>query len=430
MIMTYDDIVGQVRQFQTSWKGIGQLQKCYSSSRFISISLRESGKSTYLIFGRGKGFEGLWLSEKQIPSVIRKKDRFLEYLRKHLGGARLLGIEVDQLDRIIYIKYQKFGRECIFGVFYKGRQLLFANKYYSQKLDTMKILCSWDPKFNPDSIVEAFDSVGRTKQEKLERNKCCTQIVELLEEEIEEGVDPVKDKRSKNFINRKYKNIKDDLEKNKEWVKLRDYIEKNSDFDLLPKKTKICGFKINFQEKSNFKRRDELYNKVKKLKRGEAILSERLKEVKGQLIPEKQEPLEKSKLDVIEPLWGKGKKENEIKKTHDSSGFYIVDYPGFKMGVGTTAHGNDQLRKNWGKKEDWWFHLDGQTSAHIIVKTDVLDEGLFKLVGKELIRVGGLQTSEVNLIYTQVKNLKGIAKSPGSVNFKKEKRLRVYLNEN
>lgn len=427
--MTYDDIEREVRQFQRSWKGIGQLQKCYSSSRFISIALRESGKTSYLIFGRGKGYEGFWVSSKQIPSVIRKKDKLLEYIRKHIGGARLLNIQADALDRIIYIKYQKFGRECTFGLFYKGRQLYFANEFYDIKSDKMKVFCSWDSNLVSESVEEAFNLAGRVKQDRIVGERDDQLIGELLDTEVKEGVDPVKDVRSKKFINRKYKNIKSDLDRAKNWLKLRDYIETNSNFDTLPKKSVICGFKINFKESTNFKRRDELYSKVKKLKRGEEILSGRLDEVKALLVPETATPLEKSKLEVIEPVWGKAKKSADSKTVSDATGYYLVELDDFKMGIGETAQGNDQLRKKWAKKEDWWFHLDGQPSAHIIVKVTALEEKHFKAVSKEFMKVCGLKTSEINLLYTQVKNLKGISKSPGSVNYKKEKRLRVYLDE-
>ena len=102
------------------------------------------------------------------------------------------------------------------------------------------------------------------------------------------------------------------------------------------------------------------------------------------------------------------------------------------MGVGLSANGNDELRKNWAKKDDLWFHLEDLRSPHIICKlnNEVLSENVLKLIGSVMIDYSEFDFSEANLIYTQVKNLKGVKGAPGMVNFKKEKHIKVLCLDN
>lgn len=389
------------------------------------------GKTVYLYFGRGKGYEGFWVAEKQIPSPLRKRDRFLEYLRKHLAGARLLGIEMDPEDRIIYIKYQKFGKECTLALFYKGRHLYFANEFYDQKAGMMNILCSWDAKLEVSSIDEAMTLAGRTVQNNEPKSKSIPQAHELIQAEEKQAFGGGEGKKKKNFLKRKFKNISKDLEQTRKWQVLKQWIESRQDFDTLDKKIEIDSIKINFRESTSFKRRDELYTKVKKLKKGQSILEKRLEEVERIISSKPNQDEYENTLSVIQPTWSVNKKQVASKKLNDELGYYTVDHDVISIGVGTGAQGNDQLRKSWASKDDWWFHLDSETSPHIIVKlkSKALDAEVFEMVALEMRKSAHITTPELNLVYTQVKNLKGIKKRPGAVIFKKEKRIRVYVED-
>lgn len=427
MIQTYNDIQGQVRQFERDWNEDGQLQKVYGSARFVTVSLRSAGKTTYLYFGRGKGYEGFWVSDSQVPSPLRKKDRFVEYLRKRLTGARLLGIKLDEDDRIVYVDFQKFGQLNRLGLFYNGRKLYLACHFFNPKKEAMELFKSWQKGGEITSeFGEPFTEVGKTKQDKSIKSKTISQISNLIEQEEKEGLADKVEKKKKSFLKRKRSNIEKDLEKAKRWIELSNWIKSIDNFESLDRTITVAGHKLKFKEKAHFKRRDEVFTKIKKLKKGQRILEERLRGLDNGR--EESEDISKSILKPIEPVWSTDQEVDLAKvEKEEADGFVIVKEQSFQAGIGISAKGNDQLRKKFASKNDWWFHLDGETSSHIIIKTDSLDMAVIEKVAELMKKYSKLSTNEVNLIYTQVKNLKGIAGVAGSVNYKKEKHVRVYV---
>lgn len=391
------------------------------------------GKTVYLYFGRGKGYEGFWLGQSQVPSSLRKKDQFLEYLRKHLSGARLLGLELDPEDRILYISYQKFGQECRLGLFYNGRKMYFANLFYNQKTSSMQIFRSWKKgETSEGSISDAFLEVGKKNQDKSVSSKKMRTIEELLLEEEKEALKSDKQSvKEKKFLSRKARNIEGDLSKTKKWPLLKEWLESRENLESLGMKAEVAGVKIKFREKTHFKRRDEVYEKIKKMKRGQKIQEARLHEAnlaaQGKASGSSPD-VAKSILEIIKPVWSKNTQDDSPKTSVEAGGYKVFSEDGVEIGVGLTAKGNDQLRKVWAKKTDWWFHLDSETSAHVIVKTSdgIVSPGLIEKVAKHMKKTSQADGEELNLIYTQVKNLKGVAGSPGAVTYKKEKRVRVY----
>ncbi len=423
----------QLRQFESSWSGDGQLQKIYSSARFICLSMRSQGRTRYIYLGRGKGFEGLWEGEKQIPSSLRKKDQMLEYMRKHLSGRAFLGLELDPIDRVLWIHYQSFGKKSSFGFFYHGRNLYFANLGPDPKGSELGLFKSWEKGSHaPMKLRDVFDEVGKKAQNTMILSPRPKSISILLEQELKEGLSQKRrlSKKTK-FLKRKKKNIQDDLEKAKLWRKLNTWLDEQDDLSLLNKKINVEGVKLNFKEKTHFKRRDEVYDKIKKLKRGEGILLKRLEEASsGESLS--KEPELKSTLEVIRPVWPNSTKESKKEKGVQNTelGFKVFKFDGFELGIGESAQGNDQLRKVWAKKDDVWLHLDQASGPHIVLKSEsmVLEQDVLQKVGELMRKYAQSDASELNLIYTQVKNLKGVKGKAGAVNFKKEKRIRIFLN--
>ena len=78
MIQYYLDLQKQVKNFSEHRLEYGQIQKIYSTSYFISFSIRAPGKTWHLYLGRGNGQEGLWLHNQAPISALRRKDTFLE----------------------------------------------------------------------------------------------------------------------------------------------------------------------------------------------------------------------------------------------------------------------------------------------------------------------------------------------------------------
>ena len=110
MIQYYLDLQKQVKDICEQQLAYGQIQKIYSTSFFISFSIRSPGKTWHLYLGRGAGQEGAWLHNEAPPSSLRRKDTFLEYLRRHISSCSFVSLEMDQFDRILKFSYQKFGQ--------------------------------------------------------------------------------------------------------------------------------------------------------------------------------------------------------------------------------------------------------------------------------------------------------------------------------
>ena len=398
------------------------------------MSLRQTGKTNYLYIGRGSGNEGVWLGDEKPESFLRKRDAFLEYFRKFLSATQFDSIELDSSDRILTILYRKWGVNNKLSLFYKGRKLYFAHLFYSQKQEGMQVFKSWAPNSKEISSMNTaiFDEVGRKDlSEKNDSDKQIIGIESLLAEERRLALkSPVK-KKSEKFVKRKIDRIKGDLNQVKLWGELQELAMNEDDFSTYDKKSKVSGIKINFKENDHFKRRNEVFEKIKKLKKAEGILKKRLADTKtSDSIPKVEVD---NSLSPVKPYWNQKEKVHPSESSTSTSGSYkIFNFEGFQVGIGQSAIGNDELRKNWGKKDDIWFHLEDVKSPHIICKLNaaVLDELVLQIIASIMIEYSEFSFTEANLIYTQVKNLKGVKGAAGKVTFKKEKHVKIVCIDN
>ena len=122
--------------------GTGQIQKMYSTAHLICLVVRYPGKTHYLYLGRGNNYEGVWEGTRTPPTVLRIRDRYLEYLRKYLTGRRLVEPVVDSKDRILILPYHGRGRISYLLLFFKGRSLYFLNLHYDDN-DNPRLFLSW-----------------------------------------------------------------------------------------------------------------------------------------------------------------------------------------------------------------------------------------------------------------------------------------------
>lgn len=387
------------------------------------------GKTTSLYIGRGASYQGIWYSDKKPDSFLRKNDTFLEYIRKHLSSTSLSCFSIDAKDRIFKLSYHKWGHENHFYFFYCGPKLYFANIFYDPKKKKIHLYRSWNKQViaaQNDMDFRIFDEVGRREIDKKVESKKLLDIQDLLDKENELASKNKKAGKTKKFYQRKIQRINHDLERVKKWKELYLLADNEDDFSSYEYKTKLLGIKIRFEDKEHFKRRNQLFEKAKKLKMAVPILEKRLSDAVEKLNG-KANHLDENTLEPIKPFWNNitVKEDSKPQKTfQDSIIFSGID---FNMAIGLTAKGNDYLRKNWANKEDYWFHLDGDKSSHILVKLkqSSLDPIKFQIIGSAMLDFSKIDYSEANLIYTQVKNLKGIPGVVGSVNYKKEKRIRI-----
>lgn len=408
------------------------IQKIYSSSYFLCLTIRLIGKSKFLYIGRGSGNEGLWFSDLRVESFLRKRDKFLEYLRKHLSSTSFNSISYDTDDRIFSLNYDKWGRVNRFYFFYNARNLYFANLFYDVKSGDMKLFKSWTMKNETSLSAEfnIFDEVGRTNLERKSDDKEIEDITSLLALEKKSAMKGNHGGKSKKFYNRKRKRILGDLEKVGSIAALEKMAVENLDLMTLDRTITVDKVKVKFKTQDHYKRRDEIYTKIKKLKKAKGILALRLADTNENLENFVDIKLENT-LKTVSPVWKSIKNKVEVTKSTEKS-YDVIDFGNLIMGVGLSANGNDQLRSEWAKKSDYWFHLDGDKSPHIIIKLKDLNltEDIFSAIGSALIYYAKIDYREANLIYTQVKNLKGVKGASGKVIYKKEKRIRIQFDPN
>lgn len=350
-----------------------------------------------------------------------------------MSACSFIGLTLDKYDRILKFSYQKFGREQSFLWFWKGRKLYFLHHYQEQPEAPFKLLLSWKgkafiPTTDAGDLFEYFDDIGRDKGMKhdLEAQNFYD-VPRLIEDELKAS--NLKGMTSApTFLQRKKENIQDDLRRTKQWEKLQSILDKGESLEGIYE-LKVDDQKIKFESELNpYERRNLLFQKIKKLKRGETILKERLTNVEAQLDGKATETKKESTIPIIKPVWGEDKSSQSSSETKQTTDEYkVFKLEEFQIGVGMNAQGNDQLRNKWASKDDHWIHLDGLKSTHVILK----------LTGNrpftpEMLNVGASIVAHfshfnddwIPIIHTQVKNLKGVSGAAGMVIYKKEKHLR------
>lgn len=431
MIQYYLDLEKQVKDIKDKSLSEGQIQKIYSTALYISLSIRTPGKTWNLYWGRGGGHEGVWLHHRPPPSLIRRKDNFLEYLRRHLSSCSFFGLTLDKYDRIIQLDYKKFGNIQSFLWFWKGRKLYFLHYFQDQPSSPSKILLSWRGKaFTPDQkpldLFEYFNEIGRDEGMKHDiSSKEITSMEQLLQEEVK-LISTQELTSAPSFLQRKKENIESDLRKARQWQRIQILLEEGRNLEGY--ELRVGDQRIKFEGDLNqFERRNLLFQKIKKLKRGESILQERLENVLEELAGKKVNQVKESKIPLIKPVWGEESKSAAPAAKTILDQYKIFKFDAFQLGVGLSAQGNDQLRNKWSSKEDHWLHLDGLKSSHVIIKLQpgaILTPEVLNYGATILAYFSHFNDEWIPIIHTQVKNLKGVSGAAGMVIYKKEKHLR------
>lgn len=422
MIQYYRDLKNTVTSDSVRDLAGGQIQKIYSTANYLSLAIRRPGKTKYLYIGRGAGHEGLFLSEKAPVSQIRQRERFLEYLRKHLSSCGIVYLDVDNFDRIVEIGYQKFGRLQRLALFWKARKLYFAHLYQEGPESEQRLLLSWAAKSEvveePHSLFDYFDEVGRSKN--LELNEFSSHTA-TIEDELKKELEQLQAGQlihKPSFIQRKIQNISSDLARAKEWILLQEFLASGE--EIWDYEFQIGEHKFKFDNDLNqYERRNLIFEKIKKLKRGEKILSGRLLETQN-LEKENKEAKFKP-LPITQVSWGVEKKA-VASKVASTNEYKTLRLPFGTVAWGLTSQGNDQIRSKWANKEDLWLHLDGYKSSHLIVKSDkILTPDELEIAATILAQASGFEGDWIPVIFTQVKNLKAVSGRAGMVTYKKQK---------
>ncbi len=392
---------------------LGQIQKIYSTAHWVSLGIFDGTKRQYLYLGRGASYEGMALGPSFPPAAMRVKDRFLEYLRAHVEDKRAVAWIKDDLDRILLLK---LSNESCFAFFWRGPQLYFLHYYTKEgqkklfrswRSSEKSDLESWQEIKNDKELFLYFDEVGRSEHSGSIFSK--RKIEKYFEEQKDKSSETGLSSSRKKFFLRKIERIENDLKKVKKWEEFRDKAEAA----------------LTYDERNTF------YEKSKKLRQAQILLQGRLSDTLKEKTQEELKPKRAAYDDkVVNPIFEKQDTkpvEANIKQktTHDID---IFSWGNVKIAVGISSSGNDYLRREWAHKEDWWFHMEGERSAHVVVKikniSEISDE-LYELIGSMVRDYSQVSFEEIPLIFAQVKNLKGIKGSKGSVTISRPRYRRV-----
>jgi predicted ribosome quality control (RQC) complex YloA/Tae2 family protein len=275
-------------------------------------------------------------------------------------------------------------------------------------------------------MFEFFNEVGRREDMKQDLHAVQVSTIEELLEDEKKAASVKGISNNPTFLQRKKANIEDDLRKAQQWEKLQKILDRDVSLEMY--ELAVGDHKIKFEGDLNpYERRNLVFQKIKKLKRGEGILNERLKSVTEQLVGKINEPKQTSTLPITKPVWGREEKIDLEKKPQQQTEYRVFKFEKFQIGVGLTSQGNDQLRNQWANKEDTWIHLDGLKSAHVIIKllnNSPLEPNILNLAASILAQFSHFNDDWIPILFTPVKNLKGVTGAPGMVTYKKEKHLR------
>lgn len=436
-------------------KFLPQIQKISSSNEFVAFAMRFYKKNLIIYLGRGGNGNGIYLSNVNIPASLRIKDRYLDFLRSTLANGYIEDILCHPTEKILQIKLQKFEENCriglLFLIYWKGRESYFVVKKESESHSILKSwIGNWQNLDYPLSdnfeyfqevLAPAFvKSESRAKDLKIITND------ERFKGYFDFQLNKIENNIRKKKISKqekKIKNITEDYQRLEMWAEFYEFFKKNEE-EVLKDSLAIISYK-NLKFKIDYKmsyyhKRSWVYEKCKKAINNIVRVNERINKEKSYL-----EQLKKLKLPpqnsignylgkIIVPVWrfSSDSKTSEVneKKTDNST---ILQTTWGEVAIGKNAQGNDTLRKNWARKDDLWFHVDNETSAHLFLKmtnNNVLSAHILEIIGSILKDYSRLNSDEINLVYTKIQYLKSIKGRPGAVTFKNEKRIKVYYNSN
>ena len=410
------------------------IQKAYTSPHYLGISVRFPGKTVNLLIGRGQRYEGIEFSLKNIPSLLRQQDKFLDFIRKNLIGKKMGKIVVDPQKRRIRIPILSMGHLSYFDLMWLDRELYFS---WQTNLDEgFAIFRSWSGESRANTL-NSLDEIFKDFTHQIDpTDHASTEQFEYLGFDMKAYLKSClvghanvqSPQKKKKFNQRKKENIQKDIKRFEKRIMIKDQLL-NEQVVLDGQSFDLCGVKVKFKEEdSYYKKRDLVFTKIKSLDKAVEILQKRLFEL-SKVVSEKEneEEVGRIKLPVVQVVWDNSKKQ---KTKITASDFSIVTYElpsKIRVSVSLNAQSNDELRKN-ANKDHYWFHIDQIQGSHAIAKTDRFDqlsEVDLKLIGSLLAHHSKYPGSEADIIFATVKELRGVKGAAGKVTVKKPKYLRI-----
>ena len=392
------------------------------------LGLRFPGQNVVLYIGRGNQYEGFFISNKFPPSYLRIQDRLLDYTRKYLVGARLGKMEVDDNHFLTLFPFKNEHTDNSFSFGYKDRQLFFIRQCKED------VYSSWNGETSTGvKITDIIDKLlGKRSLPDSHRTSSWTLDSYFQDEQKKVSGKPIQKKKEK-FLEKKLNNITNDLNDVKKWHLMEDdLLSEEVEVEFGEHQTVLYGHKVKFGPHLNqWQKRDVVFGKIKKLKRAEEILKTRLQETDSELSLVKQGEFEfeVTKEKAIAPLWKTSSAGRSTERsTYNVKNFQLKKLTGI---IALDAESNDWLRAQ-SSKDHYWFHVENYPGAHCIIKHD----DITLLTGEDLSGIASmlrdfsqLEILEIPVVYSQLKNVKGLKGAQGKVLIKKPRYLRCnYIN--
>lgn len=139
-----------------------------------------------------------------------------------------------------------------------------------------------------------------------------------------------------------------------------------------------------------------------------------LQTIQSQLNFVNPQEMEEIKLELIENGYLKENKNKKKIKNSSLKNILTYDTPYGIIYVGKNNLQNNFLTNKFAKKDDYWFHVKDQPSAHIILSTDNLCEENIRICAHlAALNSKYEKSSSVCVDYTMVKNIKKVPGIPG-----------------
>jgi hypothetical protein len=401
-----------------------QIQKIVSTPISLCLRVRANGRNVYLNVPRGGSSKSFFISNAVPPPELRIKDKFSEFVKSKVTGHDLIGLYKTNSDNALCLLFSTKIKRSFLSLFMKGNQTFFIFGESESLEGTWNCFVPWEnrsisisgkcPYFElfKNLGIREHEDFGALKFENIEQNS-------KLEEILSKAQKPNKNLSK---MTRKIESIEGDLQKINQWKKIKAAIEKFNTTGEMSQIEYYIGRKSDLT--GDYQKVNYLWQKTKKLKLAEKLQKQRLTQTIEIFL------LEKSKLtnlpSIHSPEWKNLKAANDKKR---STGFSEYRYEEFRIAIGNDSLENQNLRKEWAKKEDLWFHPYHKPGPHLFIKIPqgkTIDPKVMEILAGIIIdKMSGINDSEIELVYTNVKNLKPIKSNLGSVTYKNHKVIKV-----
>lgn len=398
------------------------MQKAYSTPHFLVLMVRVPGETKVIYLGRGNQYVGIYVSNQVPPSYLRIKDKALDFIRSHIVGCKMFKIEFikDENGEYYQFDFKTDTSNNYFKIGYHQREMFWILK------EKDLVFTSFNNQIQKAGTESAINS---------EISKFVYQdtIEHYLKTEEAKNTGVVTVKKREKFLLKKLDNIKKDFENSLSYKKLEEAIAKN-ELDFNVTELNVLGVRFNFVGlRSEWDKKNLVFNRIKKLKRGVTLLEQRLKETEEEyqktIKGEVEVPVTKEKAIAI--LWKTKVKHKGQTNRNQSNDYIEFKFFQFTAFLGLNATGNDEIR-SLSSKDHYWFHIENYPGSHLILKTDdiaKLTPEMYELIASILRDYSKLSITVIPVMFAQVKNLKGVKGVKGEVTVNKAKYLTCPYRE-